>query len=87
MRQQFDVPSYTLKPIQMQELGCVAIVEDSPEVCNVVEEAGLIVLLVDRSYNQDCNPTVRFTDEQWDLVYHLCMITECKYDGKRRYFK
>lgn len=83
MRDRFDMPSYTLKPIQMNEIGCVAIVEDSPEVCNVVEEAGFIVMLVDREYNKDCNPTVRFTDKQWDMVYHLCMITECKFKGKK----
>jgi uncharacterized HAD superfamily protein len=62
------------KLAQIQELGCIAIVEDAPETLQVLSQHGIIPILIDRPYNQYCTWALRFTD--WRAVFNLAIVLE-----------
>lgn len=62
------------KCIQIQELGCIAMVEDAPENLLALSKYRIIPLLRDRPYNKYCNWALRFTS--WKPVYDLILSLE-----------
>jgi uncharacterized HAD superfamily protein len=62
------------KLIQIQELGCIAMVEDAPETLQTLLLHNIVPILIDRPYNQYCTWALRFTD--WRAVFNLALALE-----------
>ena len=68
------IPSANVKAEQMVEFGYLAIVDDSPEVADVVTLYNKIVLLKDMPYNRKCKNGIRFYEFQ--SIYNLILALE-----------
>jgi len=59
---------------QINELGCVAMVEDAPETLKLLSENGIISMLRDRPYNKYATWALRFSD--WREVANVAIRLE-----------
>lgn len=62
---------------QIQEFGCVAMVEDAPETLKLLTEHSIIPILIDRPYNRYATWCLRF--KEWQGVFNLAMALEKLY--------